>query len=89
MEKNLKSMKKKDYGTISSMTKYIKPKMFKKNTVYTMITFTPDGMETLDVLVESVDNENQIIIVREICDVYKFTLTFTNASERLLQQVYR
>ena len=76
-------------GSVQTMTKYIKPKMFKKNTVYTMVTFTSDGMETLDVLVESVDNEKQIIIVRELCDVYCYTLTFKEASERLLQQVYR
>ena len=70
------------------MKKYIHPKMFKKNTVYTMITFTKEGLETLDVLVENVDQEKEIIIVREVCDKYTYTLDFKNAKDRLLQQVY-
>ena len=71
------------------MKKYIKPKMFKKLRVYTLITFTKDGLELMDVTVEKIDKDIEIIIVRELCDVYTYSLTYDQAKERLLEQVYR
>ena len=70
------------------MRKYIKRNFYKKDTVYTMFTFKSDGIEILDVIVEVVDHSKEVIIVRELCDVYQYTLAFADASERLLHQVY-
>lgn len=75
-------------GSIQIMKKYIKVRMFKKDTVYTMFTINDKGIEMLDVVVEKTDHEKEVIIVREICDVYLYTLTFKQAEEQLLQQVF-
>ena len=71
------------------MKKYIKPKMFKKLRVYTLITFTKYGLELMDVTVERMDQDTNVIIVRELCDVYTYSLSINDAKERLLEQVYR
>lgn len=63
--------------------------MFKKSTVYTLITFNEKGLELMDVTVEKVDQDAEIMIVRELCDVYTYSLSFSDANERLLEQVYR
>jgi len=70
------------------MRKYIKRNFYKKDTVYTMFTFKSDGIEILDVIVEVVDHSKEVIIVRELCEVYNYTIPYQEAENRLLQQVY-
>lgn len=70
------------------MKKYIKPRMLKVKSVYTMFTFKKVSIVIEDVVVESYDLLTETVIVRALCDTTLTTLTVEQAENQLyLEQV--
>lgn len=73
---------------IQIMTKYIKVRFYKKYAVYTLFIFNAHSIEMVDVTLEKNDQEKEILIVRELCGLYEYTITYQDAQKRLLEKVY-
>lgn len=70
------------------MKKYIKVKILKKLTVYNLFTMNDKGIELMPVTIEHDDPINEVVIVRQLADVYCYTLSYQDAESRLLQEVF-
>lgn len=67
--------------------KYTLPKLLKKLTVYTWINYKADGsIECMDVTLDHIDELNQVVIARELCGLYQFTLTLDDAYKQLYHE---